>query len=85
MKTPGALPLVVLPVLASALHLDPVLHQVQGASKALEDLVHKGDPVSYSQTLTLEQDRFHARQIRSRSGELLHVSRLQEPRSSGIC
>ena len=44
-KTPGALPLVVLPVLALALHLDLVLNQVQGASKALGDLVHKGDPV----------------------------------------
>ena len=35
----------VLPVLASALHLDQVLNQVQGASKALGDLVHLGDPV----------------------------------------
>ena len=43
-KTPGALPVVVLPVLASALHLDPVLNQVQGADKALGDLVHTGDP-----------------------------------------
>ena len=70
MKTPGALPLVVLPVLASALHLDQVLNQVQGASKALGDLVHKGDPVSYSQTLTLEQDRSLGHQIRVKAGEL---------------
>ena len=54
-KAPGALPLVVLPVLASALHLDQVLNQVQGASKALGDLVHKGDPVSYSQTTPLNR------------------------------
>ena len=44
MKTPGALPVVVLPVLASALHLDPVLNQVQGADEALGDLVHLGNP-----------------------------------------
>ena len=76
MKTPGALPLVVLPVLASALHLDQVLNQVQGASKALRDLVHWATQSFLSQTLNLEQDRFRARQIRSRSGELIHVSRL---------
>ena len=56
MKTPGAL-LVVLPVLASALHLDPVLNQVQGADRALGDLIHFGDPDFYTRTLTLEQDR----------------------------
>ena len=44
MKTPGALPVVVLPVLALALHLDQVLDRVQGADKALGDLVHVGDP-----------------------------------------
>ena len=37
--------MVVLPVLALALHVGPVLNQVQGADKALGDLVHKGDPV----------------------------------------
>ena len=57
-------------------HLDQVLHQVQGASKALEDLVHKGDPVSYSQTLTLEQDRSIGRQIRVKAGELSQWGRL---------
>ena len=66
----------VLPVLASALHLDPVLLQVQGANKALEDLVHKGDPVSYSQTLTLEQDRSIGRQIRVKARELSQWGRL---------
>ena len=56
MKTPGALPVVVLPVLASALHLDPLLKQVQGADEALGDLVHLGTQTSYTRTLTLEQD-----------------------------
>ena len=36
--------MVVLPVLALALHLDPVLNQVQGADEALGDLVHLGNP-----------------------------------------
>ena len=49
--------MVVLPVLASALHLDPLLKQVQGADEALGDLVHFGDPDFYTRTLTLEQDR----------------------------
>ena len=31
-------------MLALALHLDPVLNQVQGANEALGDLVHVGDP-----------------------------------------
>ena len=48
--------MVVLPVLALALHLDPVLNQVQGADEALGDLVHFGDPDFYTRTLTLEQD-----------------------------
>ena len=30
-------------MLASALHLDPVLNQVQGADEALGDLVHLGN------------------------------------------
>ena len=77
MKTPGALPLVVLLCLPRHSHLDQVLHQVQGASKALEDLVHKGDSVSYSQTLTLEQDRSLGCQIRVKAGELSQESRLQ--------
>ena len=36
--------MVVLPVLALALHLDPVLNQVQGANEALGDLVQVGHP-----------------------------------------
>ena len=35
--------MVVLPVLASALHLDSLLKQVQGADEALGDLVHLGN------------------------------------------
>ena len=52
--------MVVLPVLALALHLDLVLNQVQGADEALGDLVHFGDPDFYTRTLTLEQDRSSA-------------------------
>ena len=60
--------MVVLPVLASALHLDPVLNQVQGADEALGDLIHFGDPVFLFPTLTLDQDRFLARHP-ERSGD----------------
>ena len=53
-------------MLASALHLDPLLKQVQGADEALGDLVHFGDPDFYTRTLTLEQDLLGRLQMEAR-------------------
>ena len=76
--------MVVLPVLASALHLDPVLNQVLGADEALGDLVHLGDPDFLYPDLD-PQNRIAHRQSPGESQRTIPKTRLQEPLGSGIC